>query len=420
MGADRQDIIVIGGGPAGLFCAIHAAAPGTRVLVLEKNPQPGNKLLLAGSGQCNLTHDGDIRSFPDRYGDHGRFVRPSLMGFTNRALVSFFEERGLVLVTEENGKVFPASRKSADVLAVLLGECRKKGVAIRCAEPVEEVVREEGLFAARTPAGSYAAPFLVITTGGASYPSCGTTGDGYRLAGMLGQPVTEIGPALSPLLISPFPFAGLAGMTFPSLHFSVWRNGKKQGDYCGDLLFTHFGLSGPGILDASRWIRAGDVLRLSFAGELRREEFAAEIARLAAEHPGWQAGTLLARFRIPERLVRRLLAISRIPDQLTCAHLPAPLRSALVTACTECPVSVERVGDFSIAMATRGGVALDGVNPKTMESKLVPGLFFAGEVLDIDGDTGGYNLQAAFSTGYCAAQALRARMQGAGDAGRFA
>lgn len=409
MGADRQDIIIIGGGPAGLFCAIHAAVPGARVLVLEKNDRPGKKLLLAGSGQCNLTHEGDIRSFPDRYGDHGRFVRPALMGFSNRSLVSFFEERGLAMAAEENGKVFPVTRKSEDVLAILLLECRKNGVEVRCSEPVEDVVREDGLFVARTPAGSYAAPFLVITTGGASYPSCGTTGDGYRLAGMLGQPVTDIGPALSPLLISPFPFAGLAGMSFSSLRYSLWRDGKKQGDFCGDLLFTHFGLSGPGILDASRWIRPGDVLRLSFAGDLRREEFAAEVARLAAEHPGWQAGTLLARFRIPERLVRRLLAISRIPDQLTCAHLPASLRTALVTSCTECPVTVERVGDFSIAMATRGGVRLDSVNQKTMESKLVPGLFFAGEVLDIDGDTGGYNLQAAFSTGYCAAQALRHR-----------
>lgn len=407
----QADVVIIGGGPAGLFCAIHAAAPGVRVLVLEKNDTPGKKLLLSGSGQCNLTHDGDIRSFPDRYGDHGRFIRPSLMAFSNRALIAFFEERGLSMMTEENGKIFPKSRKSSDVLAVLLEECRKKGVEIRCSEPVIEVSRNEHRFVTRTPAGSYASSCLVITTGGASYPSCGTTADGYRLAGMLGQPVTEIAPALAPVIIDQFPFGDLAGITFPSLRFSVWRNNRKERDCCGDVLFTHHGLSGPGILDASRWLRPGDVLRLSFTGDLRREEFAAEIARLAGEHPGWQAGTLLARFRIPERLVRRLIVLAEIPEQLTCAHLPAPLRSALITACTEFAVTIKSIGDFSTAMATRGGVVLDGVNPKTMESRLVPGLFFAGEVLDIDGDTGGYNLQAAFSTGYGAAQALRHRCQ---------
>lgn len=407
--AEQSEVVIIGGGPAGLFCAIHAAAPGIRVLVLEKNDHPGKKLLISGSGQCNITHDGEIRAFPDRYGDHGRFIRPSLMGFSNRDLVTFFEERGLRMVTEDTGKVFPKTRKSSDVLAILLEECQKRGVEIRCGEPVVGVSRDGDLFVVRTPEGSYASPYLGITTGGASYPSCGTTGDGYRLAGMLGQPVTEIGPALSPLRIRDFPFGDLAGMTFPSLRFSIWRNGKKQKEFCGDLLFTHSGLSGPGILDASRWIRQNDVIRLAFAGKLHREQFAAEIAGLAADHPGWEAGTLLARYPIPARLVRRLTDLSRIPERLTCAHLPAPLRAALAEHCTEFPLTVEQVGDFSTAMATRGGIALDSVNQKTMESRLVPGLFFAGEVLDIDGDTGGYNLQAAFSTGYAAAIAIRNR-----------
>lgn len=403
---ERSDIIVIGAGPAGLFCAIHAAAPGSRVVVLEKNEQPGSKLLLSGSGQCNITHEGDIRSFLLHYGDHGKFVKPSLMSCTNRALTAFFEERGLPMVPEENGKIFPGSRKAADVLAILLAECTKKGVTIRCGEPVEAVTRENGLFVARTPSGSYASPAIVITTGGASYPKCGTTGDGYRLAASLGQPVTEIGPALAPLLIRPFPFASLSGMTFPALRFSVWRDGKKQGDYNGDVLFTHLGLSGPGILDASRNIRPGDIVRLSFAG-LRRGEFALDIAKRAAENPNWQVSTILARYPIPERLNRKLLALSGIPEDLKCAHFSGEMRSALAVNCTEFPSAVERPGDFAVAMATRGGIALDSVNPKTMESKIVPGLFFAGEVLDIDGDTGGYNLQAAFSTGYCAAGGIR-------------
>lgn len=402
-------VVIIGAGPAGLFCAIHAASAGTRILVLEKNPEPGAKLLLAGTGQCNLTHDGDIQQFVAHYGDHGKFVKPSLMSYPNRALKDFFCERGLSLVTEENGKVFPATRKSADVLAVLLAECEKHGVAIRCSEPATGIARDGDMFTVATPHGTYRAGSVVITTGGASYPQCGTTGDGYLFAESLGQPVTAIAPALAPLLIRPFPFAGLAGISFEGMHFTVWREGKKVADHTGDVLFTHLGLSGPGILDSSRGILPGDIVRLSFVGTMRREEFATELAQRAAENPGWQIGTILAKYPIPERLNRKLLALSAIPDGLTCAHFSAEKRSALITNCTEFPLVVTALGEFKIAMATRGGVALDGVNAKTMESKIVPGLFFAGEVLDIDGDTGGYNLQAAFSTGYLAAQGIRKR-----------
>jgi predicted Rossmann fold flavoprotein len=201
------------------------------------------------------------------------------------------------------------------------------------------------------------------------------------------------------------------GMSFERMQFTVWREGKKVADHTGDVLFTHLGLSGPGILDASRGIRPGDVVRLSFAGTMRREEFAADLAKRAAENPGWQVGTILAKYPIPERLNRKLLKISEIPDDLKCAHFSAAQRAALVMNCTEFPLTVAALGDYKIAMVTRGGISLDGVNAKTMESKLVPGLFFAGEVLDIDGDTGGYNLQAAFSTGFLAAQGVHTKMK---------
>jgi predicted Rossmann fold flavoprotein len=408
----NADVVVIGAGPAGLFCAIHAAWDNCNVLVLEKNPEPGAKLLLAGSGQCNLTHDGEIRNFITHYGDHGRFVKPALMSFQNRDLITFFRERSLPMMSEENGKVFPVTRKSEDVLTVLMDECRKRGVTLRCSEPVSGVFREGDGFTVATCKGSYRAGSVVITTGGASYPQCGTTGDGYGFAKSLGQPVTEIGPALAPLLMRPFPFASLSGMSFEDMRFSLWRSGKKVGDYSGDVLFTHLGLSGPGILDASRYIRPGDVVKLSFVGSMRREEFAAEIAQRAPQNPGWHVGTILAKYPIPERLNRKLLYLSGIEEDLTCAHFSTEKRSALVANCTEFPLVVTALGEMKIAMATRGGIALEGVNQKTMESKIVPGLFFAGEVLDIDGDTGGYNLQAAFSTGYLAAQGILKRKRG--------
>jgi predicted Rossmann fold flavoprotein len=405
---EKPDVVVIGAGPAGLSCAIHASADGCRVLVLEKNPVPGAKLLLSGTGQCNITHEGDIRDFFTHYGGHGKFLKPALLSFSNRDLMEFFRGRGLAMMAGENGKLFPGTRQAADVLAVLLKECEKRGVSIQYSEPVTEVSRTAESFTVITDTARYKASIVVITTGGASYPQCGTTGDGYRLAASLGQPVTETAPALTPLLVRPFPFAALMGLSFEGMSFSVWREGKKVADHTGDVLFTHLGLSGPGILDASRGIRPGDVVRLSFAG-MRREEFAADIARRAAENPNWQVGTILAKYPIPERLNRKLLKISEIPEDQKCAHFSAAQRLVLVTNCTEFPLTVTALGDYKIAMVTRGGVALDSVNMKTMESKSVPGLFFAGEVLDIDGDTGGYNLQAAFSTGYLAAQEIRKR-----------
>ncbi len=406
---EQYDSIVIGAGPAGLFCAIHVGIPGSRVLVLEKKDEPGNKLLLSGTGQCNITHAGEMRDFLPHYGDHGKWIKPALFSFTNRALLAFFEERGLPMQAGENGKVFPKTRQSSDVLAVLLAECKKKEVEVRCSEPVTGITRQNGGFEIVTSRAVYHSAIVVISTGGASYPKTGSTGDGYRLSESLGQPVTETAPALTPLLIRNFPFAALAGISFEEMPFTVWRAGKKVGEYRGDVLFTHLGVSGPGILNASRYIRPDDVLRLSFVGAMKREEFTADLTRRVQENRTWQVGTILAGYPIPERLNRKLLKISDIPDDLKCNHFSAEQRTRLVTNCTEFPMTVTAPGGYAVAMVTQGGVALEGVNMKSMESKVVPSLYFAGEVLDIDGDTGGYNLQAAFSTGYLAAEGIRKR-----------
>jgi hypothetical protein len=408
---EKYDVVVIGAGPAGLFCAVQVAMPGRRVLLLEKNPNPGAKLLLSGSGQCNITHDGEIRDFLAHYGNHGKQVRPALFGFTNQDLGEFFRNRGLAMITDENGKVFPKTRRSADVLALLVLECKKRGVDLRCSEPASGIRRTAEGFAITTPKTTYFSPVIVIATGGVSYPGTGSTGDGYRISVSLGQPLTEIGPALTPLLIRNYPFAALSGISFECMYFSIWREGKKVADRTGDVLFTHLGLSGPGILDASRYIRPGDVIKLSFVGKMKREEFAADFVKRVAENRSWQISTLLAAYPIPERLNRKLLNVSGIPDDLTCNHFSAEQRSCLITNCTQFPLTVEAPGGFCVAMVTRGGIALDGVNLKTMESKIISGLYFAGEVLDIDGDTGGYNLQAAFSTGFLAGQGIRKKWE---------
>ncbi|MFA5236377.1 MAG: NAD(P)/FAD-dependent oxidoreductase [Methanoregula sp.] len=406
---EQYDIAVIGAGPAGLFCAIHATGPGLCVLLLEKNQQPGLKLQISGTGQCNITHDGDIRTFLSRYGAHGRFLKPALLSFTNLALIRFFEEQHVPMEITEGGKVFPVSRKAHDVCEVLTRECQDRGVLLRCGEPVSRAEKTPSVFILHTAGRTCSAKVLVIAAGGASYPKTGSTGDGCRLAASLGHTIQEIGPALTPLLIGNFPFADLAGISFAGLPFSVWRENHKVFDGQGDVLFTHTGLSGPGILDHSRDIRAGDEVRLSLAGPVQRDAFTRKFQDAISRSPTRSIKTIIAGLGVPERLARLLPALAGIPADSTGAHLTAAGRTRLVELLTACPLVVSALGDLSVAMVTRGGVALDEVNAKTMESKLVPGLFFAGEVLDIDGDTGGFNLQAAFSTGFLAAQAIRGR-----------
>jgi hypothetical protein len=404
---EHYDVVVIGAGPAGMFCALQAARPGHRILLLEKNPDPGAKLLLSGTGQCNITHEGEIRDFLSHYGDHGKQIKPALFTFTNRDLREFFRIRGLAMKEEENGKVFPETLRSADVLSLLRKECEERGPDLHCCEQVISVTSTGEGFEITTLKTTYFSSALVIATGGASFPKTGSTGDGYRISESLGQPVTEITPALTPVLIRNYPFAALTGISFECMQFSIWREGKKVSDRTGDVLFTHLGLSGPGILDASRNIRTNDEIRLSFVGILKRDEFGSDLIKRIGENRNCQISTILAAYPIPERLNRKLLNLSGIPVDLKCAHLSTEQRSRLITNCTQYPLTVDAPGGFSIAMVTRGGVALDEVNLKTMESKIIPNLYFAGEVLDIDGDTGGYNLQAAFSTGFLAAQSIR-------------
>ncbi|MDN7025540.1 NAD(P)/FAD-dependent oxidoreductase [Methanoculleus sp. FWC-SCC1] len=400
------DTIIIGAGPAGLFCALQAAAPGRKILILEKKPACGRKLLITGSGQCNLTHGGNIREFLARYGDHGAFLRPALLGFTNRDLIAFFESRGLDLETDENGKVFPATRKAADVLDLLLRECRERGVRVRCGEAVIAVERTDGGFLVTTGAARYTASRVVIATGGASYPATGSTGDGYRLAAALGHTVTPVRPALAPVVVEDYPFARLAGISFEGVTVSLFRDGRKTRELAGDLLFTHTGLSGPAVLHLSRYTAAGDALKVSFLPGMTREGLEKDLLAKFAAHGTRQVKTILADYGLPERFVLALLEAAGIPADRAAAHLAKKARGALIDRLTAFPFGVKAVGGFREAMVTAGGVALEEVDKKTMASKRVPGLYVIGEVLDVDGDTGGYNLQAAFSTAVAAARAI--------------
>jgi predicted Rossmann fold flavoprotein len=407
----RCDLIVIGAGPSGLFCALSSCQKDKRILVLEKKEAPGRKLLISGSGRCNLTHDGDIKAFLDQYGSQdggqGRFLRPALLGFDNRDLISFFEARGLPMVQAERGKVFPGSLKSRDVLKVLVDECHVCGIETRYGQKVRSVLASEEGFRLIAQDGIYKSPLLVIATGGCSYPATGSTGDGHRFARDLGHNVTELGAALTPVYIKDHPFPDLSGISFSQMEIYLYRNNKKIKEIQGDLLFTHQGLSGPGILDLSRHIRPDDALKLSFVKGMKREEMEGWLQSKVDKDGARGLRSFLGELGLPPRLIKRILVISKIPLYIKGAQMTREMRSLLAENLTGFSAVVEDLGGYDIAMVTRGGVDLREVNPKTMESRLIKGLYLVGEVLDVDGNTGGYNLQAAFSTGMLAARSIR-------------
>jgi len=403
------DLIVVGAGPAGLFCGMNSSSNGERVLIIEKKRSPGNKLLVSGSGRCNLTHDGEIKSFFGHYGDHGRFLRSALLSFSNLDLISFFEDRGLSMTRQEGGKIFPETQRARDVLDILVDECRAKNVDIECGKAVTSISESGNEFVVASGDETCRSRLLVIATGGRSYPATGSTGDGYDFAKAFGHSIAEVGPALTPVRIRDYSFSKLAGISLPDAEVSIFR-GRKVKEHRGDVLFTHEGLSGPGILDISRYIRPGDVLRVSFI-RAKKEDLERWLLDRSKEDGARNLRSVLPNLGIPARLAARILEIAGIPQDLKCSQLTRGRRIGLADCLSGFPMITDELEDYDSAMVTRGGVNLGEVNSKTMESKLVPGLYFAGEVLDVDGDTGGYNLQAAFSTGFMAARSIRKRLK---------
>jgi len=417
---ERADVLIIGAGPAGLMAALGAAGLSAssfdlrknqaKILLIDKMPKPGRKLLIAGSGRCNVTHAGPIADFCVRYGrdaSKARFVKPALMNFTNENLLAFFASRGLPRVELNDGKIFPRSENSRDVLRVLLEACEEAGVRILCGEETTSVSRnaETGFFEVKTQTGRrFQAPKLVCSVGGKSFPTTGSTGDGRIFARHFGLPFVELRPALTPVTVKNWGLASCAGIALPETLVTLWRAGKKLAEHRGDVLFTHFGLSGPGILDFSREFLAGDELHLALVDELTD----ARLNALLQESPQREIGNLLsAAFQLPDRLVTELLATERpamegVSVRQKAWEVTKKTRKTVLKLLTDFTVEVQSLGGFREAMVTAGGIALEKVNRQTMESRLVPGLYFAGEVLDVDGDSGGFNLQFAFSSGVLA------------------
>jgi predicted Rossmann fold flavoprotein len=256
---------------------------------------------------------------------------------------------------------------------------------------------------------SCTADAVVIATGGASYPATGSTGDGYRIAREFGHTVTEIAPALTPVIVQGYPLGDLAGLSFENLPISLFRDGKRVVKVSGDLVLTHTGLSGPGVLDLSRFILPGDLLKVSFYPGRDQETIRRQVSDAIAISGARRVKTMLAGLPLPARLAKRIVELVGLSPDTSCSHLTKQARQEIIALLSGFPFVVSRLGGLDEAMVTRGGVALSEIDPRTMESRLVPGLYCIGEVLDIDGDTGGYNLQAAFSTGMLAARSIGAR-----------
>ena len=429
-----HNTILIGSGAAGLyFGAGVPCGPGKDVLILERTARPAMKLLMAGSGQCNVTHGGSIKDFTDCYGDHGSRIRTCLYKHSNLELMSFLEGLGVPLTEREDGKVFPASLDAKDVKDALLGACAANGVEIRRNSPVTQIRAIEGGFAVVVSDGvddggrgsvsknvepasgsttTYTCTNLVVATGGCSYPTTGSDGSIFRtLRDDLGLKIEEPCPALTPVFVQEYPFAELSGISFQNVSMKV--SGIKK-SFTGDLLLTHRNLSGPVIINNSRYIRTGSRLELNFVYPETAETVAANLKKSAAGNSRMVSAFLAESYNLPKRFVSKIVELALVQSTQTGAGttdkklsaLTGKEISALARSLAAAEFSVSGLGGFNIAMVTKGGISLDEVSLKTMESKRYPGLYFIGEVLDIDGDTGGYNLQFAYSSAMAAVDSI--------------
>jgi hypothetical protein len=393
-------IVVVGGGAAGLMAAIAAGRAGARVVLLEKNQQPGLKILISGGGRCNLTTTKEGEALEHEYGkQHGRWLRHALRAFPPAALRAEIEAAGVPLHEEDLEKVFPDSQRARDIVDALLRIARAAGVEVACGAPLLELSGGSTDWRLRTPAGELAAGRVVLATGGVSYPKTGTTGDGQRLCARLGHRIVPLVPALAPLAVDEGWLQELAGIALEAELTLRDRAGAVVRRRRRPILFTHRGLSGPAAMDL-----AGDVeergggcrLQIDFAPDASIDELDAGLARSLRAHGRRQALHVLP-LQLPERLRATLCDLAGVRGPA--AEVRREQRLALARQLKATCVRVERSLGFAHAEVTRGGVALEEVDARTMQSRVAPGLFLCGEILDVDGPIGGFNFQSAFATG---------------------
>ncbi|MCI8551111.1 MAG: NAD(P)/FAD-dependent oxidoreductase [Lachnospiraceae bacterium] len=425
-------IVVIGGGAAGMMAAIEAAAPENQVILLEKNEKLGKKLFITGKGRCNVTNDCDVESLLSHVVSNRKFLYSAFYGFSSQDMKRFLEKRGLKLKTERGNRVFPVSDHSSDVISCLLKELAKRGVEIHLQETAEKLLTEESevspdgaldhgrgpdgtlprITGVRTADGTvHKASAVIVATGGLSYPSTGSTGDGYRFAEEMGHRVEKCSPALVPFETAEEWVPKLQGLSLKNVNVAICNGKKKLYEEFGEMLFTHYGVSGPAILSGSS-ITAKKLgknpltLSINLKPALTRQQLDKRILKDFEKAKNKQFQNALGDL-YPSKLIPVMVLRSGIPAEKRVNEISKEERERLVTLTEAFTLTLTGLRGYNEAIITQGGVSVGEINPATMESRRVAGLYFAGEVLDLDGMTGGYNLQIAWSTGYAAGQGAR-------------
>ncbi|MCG0238348.1 MAG: NAD(P)/FAD-dependent oxidoreductase [Firmicutes bacterium] len=414
------DVVVIGGGPAGLMACVAAARAGARVLLLEKGPRLARKLIVSGGGRCNLTNRKPVQELIQHIPGNGRFLIRALQEFGSEEIIAFFEGLGVRLKEEDNGRIFPVSDRAATVAEALIRHVRELGVTIRLNTPVARLTYANGRCTGCILASGEAVPAraVVVAVGGCAAPETGSTGDGYAWARDAGHTITPLYPAEVPLTADE-PWVRertLQGLALRDVALTLWDpRGKRITTQRGDALFTHFGLSGPAALRISHYVsvtrlKLGDVpltLTIDLLPDWSPERAGREIQGLAAAEPRRLVKNAL-RPLLPDRMIPLLLTRAGVPPEVTGSHFSRAQCEALVRAVKAFPVTITGTLSLRKAFVTGGGVSVKEIDPRTMASRLVRGLFFAGEVMDVHGHTGGYNITIAFSTGYVAGRSAAA------------
>ncbi len=400
----EYEFIITGAGPAGLFAGILAAQAGVKTLILEGEKSPGKKLLISGEGKCNLTNSAPIQDFFSRYGRKNNFVKNALMHFDNRALINFFTEHNTPLFSREDGKVFPVSERSRDILETLLKACSTAGAEIETNRRVTGIEYSDKHFTVKTDTENLRSSNILLAAGGFTYPSTGSRGDGYLLSRGLGHKISEARPSLAAVKISDSSTAEIAGIACDT-EISLFRDGRKTGRFSGRMLFTHTGVSGPVIIDNSRDFLPGDIISVNFSPESSREEVSELIDTSLRENGKKLLKNTLTSIGLPESLISFLLKTAGIPSDKKSAEVSGKERKQIINCIMSLELKIEQLIKKT-AMCTAGGVSTDEIDRRTMESRIAPGLYFAGEIIDVDGDSGGYNIQFAFSSAALAVSSL--------------
>lgn len=405
-------VIIAGGGAAGMFAAVTAAAKGHKVHVYEKNEKLGKKLFITGKGRCNLTNACDMEELFDAVCTNGKFLYSAFYGFTNQDTVDFFEECGLRTKVERGNRVFPQSDHSSDVIAALTKKMKELGVQVHLNTEIREVLSAEGrVTGVCTRDGKReSADAVIIATGGLSYQSTGSTGDGYRFARALGHRVTELSPSLVPFNIKEETAGRLQGLFLRNVRAFVYSGKKCLYEEFGEMMFTHFGVTGPLILTASsriqKQLKKGELrLVIDLKPALSEEQLDKRVLRDFEEAKNKQFRNALGGL-FPAKLIPVMVERSQIPPEKRVNEISREERRKLIYEIKNFELTITGLRDYNEAIITKGGVHVKEIHPSTMESRLVSGLYFAGEVLDLDAVTGGFNLQIAWSTAYAAGSSI--------------